>query len=175
MINLDQKEKTIRTDSFSVKGNLISWENTIIQISNISMISTTANTCPFPLISAVFALVGICLLGYVASLGWILLILGALGLLRWFLKLQKLKSIKNLNFLLNSGGVFTLVFHDKAFLDNVVDVLTDILKTSSRNSYYTFNIKDNRMINCNNNNNNVNCGNTESSVVNNILESQDKH
>lgn len=69
----------------------------------------------------------------------------------WYKKSQKLKSQKKLNFMLNSGGIFTLVFHDKKFLDEVLEVLTEILTTSSRKEYYTINIKNNTIQqNCNN-------------------------
>ena len=34
------EKKEIETEYLKIKGNLISWENTIIQISNIAMIST---------------------------------------------------------------------------------------------------------------------------------------
>lgn len=151
MINLKQNTKTIETDYLNVKGNLVSWQDTIIQISNITMISTSIDRQPFPWLSIVFLLGGFALVNASPLVGYGLLIIAIVMIALWYKKFQKLKSQKNLHFMLNSGGNFTLVFHDRKFLDEVLEVLTEILTTSSRNEYYTFNIKNNTIQqNCNN-------------------------
>ena len=40
-IQKESESKIVETDVLKVKGNLISWDNSIIQISNISMLTTT--------------------------------------------------------------------------------------------------------------------------------------
>lgn len=151
MIDLNKNSKTIETDYLKVKGNLISWQDTIIQISNVTMISTSMDKESFPLLSLVFLLGGLALMNVSSFLGWVLLAIGVAMIALWYRKSQKLKEQRKLNFTLNSGRIFTLVFQDKKFLNEVLEVLTGILETSSRNEYYTFNIKDNTIQqNCNN-------------------------
>ena len=151
MINLKQNTKTIETDFLNVKGNLISWQDTIIQISNITLISTSIDKQPFPWLSIVFLLGSFAFMNVSSVVGYGLLIIAIAMIALWYKKSQKLKSQKKLNFMLNSGGIFTLVFHDKKFLDEVLEVLTEILTTSSRKEYYTINNKNNTIQqNCNN-------------------------
>lgn len=57
---------------------------------------------------------------------------------------KKQESLKKLNFVLNSGMTFTLIFNDKLFLSHVVDILTSLLESSERNMNITFDIKDNK-------------------------------
>lgn len=57
---------------------------------------------------------------------------------------KKTREFKKLNFVLNSGMTFTLIFNDKLFLSHVVDILTSLLESSERNMNITFDIKDNK-------------------------------
>lgn len=137
-------KKTIETDILNVKGNLISWKDTFIQISSISMISTAdvAKT-PFPIWSILLGLVGIFLIKASTLFGLLLLIICGIWIYTWYKESERLNKLKKLNIVLNSGGTYTLVFNDKHFLDQVVSILENILSTSDKSSNITFNIKNN--------------------------------
>ena len=141
---IGEKISTINTDFLKVKGDLICWENTMIQISNISMITTTEVAgLPFPVLSlliicAGFAVasesIGVAMVCWIISAGWIMY---------WYKQCQERSSIKKLNFILNSGGMYTLIFNDKNFLNQVSSVLLEILVNKNRKANITFNIKNN--------------------------------
>lgn len=151
MINLNKNTKTIETDCFNIKGNLISWKDTIIQISNITMISASIDKQPFPWLSILFLLGGFALINLNTYLASALIVISITIIALWYKKSQKLKSQKKLNFMLNSGIIYTILFYDIKFSKKVLEVLTDILITSSRNEYYTINVKNNTIQqNCNN-------------------------
>ena len=140
---LDKKE--IETEYLKIKGNLISWENTIIQISNIAMISTTdLNKAPFPIWVLAIILVGVICSESIIAFSVILWLIAGIWLFLWYNTRKKQESLKKLNFVLNSGMTFTLIFNDKLFLSHVVDILTSLLESSERNMNITFDIKDNK-------------------------------
>lgn len=59
-IQKESESKIVETDVLKVKGNLISWDNSIIQISNISMLTTTdVEANKFPMYSVLFVLLGL--------------------------------------------------------------------------------------------------------------------
>ena len=141
---IGEKVSTINTDILKVKGDLICWENTMIQISNISMITTTdVAGLPFPVLSIFIIIAGflfasesimIAVVCWIISIAWIMF---------WYNQCQKRSQIKKLNFVLNSGGTYTLVFNDKNFLNEVSSVLMKILANKDRKANITFNIKNN--------------------------------
>lgn len=137
-------KKTIETDILNVRGNLISWKDTFIQISSISMISTTdVDKNSFPILSIVMGLIGLFVMKTSVLIGLLLLAFCGLWIYKWYSDTERLKKLKKLNIILNSGGTYTLVFNDKLFLDQVISILENILSTSDKNSNITFNIKDN--------------------------------
>ncbi len=147
---MKEKPKVIETESFSIRGNIISWKETIIQISNISMISTSdMDKQRFPYYVILLLLASFWLMGDYAALGVILLLLCVGIVALWIRKKRKLEAMKRLSFVLNSGGIFTLVFDNKKFLDETVDVLTELLTTSKRDVHKIINIHNSTMQNCN--------------------------
>ena len=76
-----EKEKSIETKQLMIKGNIMSWEEMMIQLSNVSCVSVSElNTIRFPLLALVFVIVGIALIqaeptlgiaGLGVGLGWI--------------------------------------------------------------------------------------------------------
>lgn len=72
------KEKTVETSNFQVKGHLLQWKDVVIQISNISLItSTDVQPTLFPVWGLVVAAIGSVLIRYVWPIGFILLALSA--------------------------------------------------------------------------------------------------
>ena len=128
-LQTNKKAKQVNTPSFSIVGHLLRWEDTIIQIDNISMISIASfQQTPFPLLSIVLILVGLLLIRY--SIFVALLCLAGGGLLIWFwnIDVQKTQNYKYLNIQLNSGRVFSLLFESDMFLKQVLDVFANIFE-----------------------------------------------
>ena len=128
-LQTNKKAKQVNTPSFSIVGHLLRWEDTIIQIDNISMISIASfQQAPFPLWSIVLILVGLLLIRY--SIFVALLCLAGGGLLIWFwnIDVQKTQNYKYLNIQLNSGRVFSLLFESDMFLKQVLDVFANIFE-----------------------------------------------
>lgn len=99
-----EQEKRIETNNFYIWGNVLRWDTSMIQLSNISMI-TKANygLMTFPFWSLVLITGGIALhnisavisvIGSLAGLGWIAF---------WYFKNENLKKLILLTIVLNSG------------------------------------------------------------------------
>ena len=139
-IQKESESKIVETDVLKVKGNLISWDNSIIQISNISMLTTTdveANKY-----SVLFVLIGLFITKTNIMAGLASLIIGIAWIYFWHKSSKQAKNSKNLNIVLNSGHIFIFIFHDKKFLEKVISVLSDILVASEKKAEYIFNIKN---------------------------------
>ena len=140
--------KTIETELLKVRGDLIIWQNTMIQISNIAMISTDDILGKqFPIWSAIILFLGAIIIGSNKVIGISLILLGVIWIEWWYKQNQQRKEYKMLNFLLNSGDKFSLVFYDQEFLKKVTTVLRDILAENRKDAKVTFNIKDSQFMN----------------------------
>ncbi|WP_288752198.1 hypothetical protein [uncultured Phascolarctobacterium sp.] len=142
-IQKESESKIVETDVLKVKGNLISWDNSIIQISNICMLTTTdVEANKFPMYSLLFVLVGLFIAKTNIMAGLASLIIGIAWIYFWHKSSKQAKNSKNLNIVLNSGHIFIFIFHDKKFLEKVISVLSDILIASEKKAEYIFNIKN---------------------------------
>lgn len=142
-IQKESESKIVETDVLKVKGNLISWDNSIIQISNISMLTTTdVEANKFPMYSILFVLLGLFITKTNIIAGLVSLIIGIAWIYFWRKGSKQAKNSKNLNIVLNSGHIFIFIFHDKKFLEKVISVLSEILVTSEKKAEYIFNIKN---------------------------------
>ncbi len=128
-LGTNRKEKRVNTPSLSIVGRLLRWEDTIIQIDNISLISTADfQQTSFPLWSLVLILIGLLLIRYSVFVGLICLTGGGLAIWFWNAEVQKTQSYKYLNIQLNSGRVFSLLFESDVFLKQVLDVFANIFE-----------------------------------------------
>lgn len=146
-IRINSKENNIVTEQLEIQGNLLRWEGTIIQISNISLITTSNLSTPrFPLWSLLLALAGIVAIAEESLLLGLFLIVvtSAIGYL-WYSDYQYAKSGKFLNLLLNSGHTYSIVFHDKKFLRKVLGVFSSIMIDGS-NPAVNYNIDLNNCV-----------------------------
>ncbi|HRX58756.1 MAG TPA: hypothetical protein P5075_08290 [Eubacteriales bacterium] len=148
---------TIETDFLTIKGNMMKWSDTIIQISNISIISTVHVAAKrFPFLSFVFILIGAIILKLgvtdivsvefygVSLLGGIALIVAALAwMLLWVDRKQRADEMQQLSILMNSGTVYSIVFQNKKFLAEVMKRFSEILSTPAHTGDLTINIKNN--------------------------------
>ena len=128
-LGTNRKEKRVNTPSLSIVGRLLRWEDTIIQIDNISLISTADfQQTSFPLWSLVLILIGLLLIRYSVFVGLICLTGGGLAIWFWNAEVQKTQSYKYLNIQLNSGRVFSLLFESDVFLKQVLVVFANIFE-----------------------------------------------
>jgi len=134
-----KKERTVQTKQLLVRGHLLQWEDVIIQISNISLITSTNLDPPgFPVWAAIAVLVGLVLLKPIWYVGLIALAVGGFSIYLWYTKCEEMKSHKYLNILLNSGFTYSVLFSDEAFLDKVMRVFANIFEDGAgpNTNYY---------------------------------------
>ena len=128
-----QKEDTIVTNGFHIEGHLLRWEDVVIQISNISMISAQYLSPPtFPFWSAIVVLLGFWLFTVNTLLALIVLVLGIGVIAFWYIQYKNVSSEKYLHILLNSGTTFSLVMRDIRFANEVLDVFARIFKDGGK-------------------------------------------
>ena len=137
-------KKDIKTDYLTVKGNLIGWKDTIIQISNISMITAgDLDPRPFPKWSLGLLLLGAMFWKFSSFLGFLLYVAGGAWIYFWYQAVMEDSKKKRMSMQLNSGRVVSIIFYSKEFLDEVIDKLNTILLTPNTSENITINIKDN--------------------------------
>lgn len=137
----------IKSDFLEIKGNLVRCNRTIIQMSNISMLTTTDFAkVPFPIWSIFIGLLGLfCMIqGEEVSaflLGILLVAVPVLAIWFWKEKMNRVEQTKKLNFVLNCGTTYTIIFNDLVFLNKVVSVFTNILVDSDKSQNIYFDIE----------------------------------
>ena len=140
----NEKEKTVKTGNLYIQGHLLKWEGVTIQISNISLItSSNMNTPRFPSWAAITAFVGLLLLTQrmVWYVGLIALIIGGVSIYLWYSESQKSKNRKYLNILLNSGYTYSILFINEKFLNEVMSVFANIFEEGAKTDIaYNYNI-----------------------------------
>ena len=141
------KEKTVKTEKLLIQGHLLRWEDVVIQISNISLItSSDVITAQFPTWAGIMAVVGLALLGLVWYLGLILIAIAGFAIFSWYSSVQEAKNRKYLNILLNSGQTYSIMFQSKHFLNDVLQVFANIFEEGSAGgTNYYINIKDSKI------------------------------
>lgn len=124
-----EKEKTIETPKLTIKGNIIYWARTMIQISNISYISTVPlEQLGFPKMALL--ILGIAILAFSRrSPGYgVILLLGAgVWIFIWYYKNEERKNEAILCIAMNSGVQFRIYVDDKEFLSEILAVLEEII------------------------------------------------
>ena len=142
--------KIINSEFLEIKGNLVKCNRTIIQMSNISMLTTTDFAkVPFPIWTIFIGLLGLyCMIqGEMSAflLGILLVAVPVLAIWFWKEKMNRVEQTKKLNFVLNCGTTYTIIFKDLEFLNKVVSVFTNILADSDKNQNIYFDIKNGDM------------------------------
>lgn len=139
-LNSNQKEKKIKTTNLSITGNLLRWEDVVIQISNISIISSSDfQKTPFSIWNILLLIAGVAFLPIIWYVGLLCLAFGAFLIWAWYTETERTKNYKYLNIQLNSGRLFSLLFEDKTFLTQVLNVFATIFEdddaAQNRNIY----------------------------------------
>lgn len=135
--------KNIDTPFLRIRGNCLEIQNTTIQLSNISLFSTTdIKPEKFPMFSIALILVGIILLKLLTIPALIVIVLGGGWIYFWYFSVQKTKELKRLTIITNSGNVFPILFENQAFLAKVIVVMTDIIRDPAHARNITINVKE---------------------------------
>lgn len=139
-----QSETTINTPELRIQGNIMLWYGTMIQLSNVSYISTQGlPSIPFPAYSLIGILVGLflfenhpvfSLLLFCATGGWIYY---------WYEKNLTIKCTTSLNIQMNSGTTLQFIIRNKEFLEKILAILEKIIIDGGIGSQQiAINIKD---------------------------------
>lgn len=134
MANVQNKSQNreIETDRFRVRGNLLEWENMMLQLSNISAVGIgDLPNVSFPNFAAVIGVVGaaICMMqGAGLFLGLALIIGAGWMIYNWYEENQARKNKKYLHLQMNSGDIYSLLFHDISFLQDTLKVVEQLLE-----------------------------------------------
>lgn len=128
-----------------VKGNIMSWDGMMIQLSNVSSVSTAPlDQLAFPMLSVLLIFVGIVGLKQELFFGVLLLVLGGAWIYGWYYINNKRKLNTILSIVMNSGSNLQFVISNKSFLDKVLQVLElIIIEGDIGKQNITINIKGN--------------------------------
>lgn len=119
-----EKEKSIETKQLLIKGNIMSWENTMIQLSNVSSISTLPlEPLEFSKAILFIFIAGLIMMKFNAGIGVLMLLVSAGWLYSWYTDNQQRNSKKALKIVMNSGYSFGIIFNDQTFLQTVLKLL----------------------------------------------------
>ncbi len=121
---MDEARK-INTSNFQIEKNLISFSDSVIQISNISQVDVAPPpTKPFNSSSIAAIVFGILLLLVVPGVKMIGLTIAGCGVgyILWYISSNSDETIY-LNISLNSGRVYSIICKDKEFLKEVMQVI----------------------------------------------------
>lgn len=130
----NQKEKTVKTEKLLIQGQLLKWDDVVIQISNISMITASDIQGPnFPLWSVFLCLVGIYLLNMKSLwyIGVALVIIAGIVIYTWYSQKKITQAHKYLNILMNSGYTYSILFESEPFLKKVLQIFANIFEAGS--------------------------------------------
>lgn len=152
--------RTVKTGSLEVNGHLLQWEDVIIQISNISLI-TSADMArpPLPKSGIGLSVMGVMIFSSLYELtsrfsspyryydsdssgsgAFVVLVLLALAFLgigvyliyRWYLDYKATREYKYMHILTNSGYTYSILFENERFLQDVMDTFSGIFREGSK-------------------------------------------
>ncbi len=140
--------REIDTDSLKIYGNCLEFKDTVIQLSNVSLVANNPIAPPqFPIWAAVAIIVGLLFLfvdiGIIKVVGIFLSLGGGCVAYVWHLRSERDKSLKRLVIATNSGQTFFILFNQSAFLNKVINALKEIIAHPGHHSDIIINIKDN--------------------------------
>lgn len=144
LLNWSEKagQKFIETPSLVIKKNIMTWENTMIQLSNISYISATdIPMASLPILAVLAIPVGLILLKESLLLAIALIAAGTMWLYFWYTANEKRRQGAVLTIRMNSGHNLYFTFENKKFLLKVLDVLENIIISGGVSSPVSINIK----------------------------------
>lgn len=122
------QQVVIETPQLLIKGNIMSWYGTMIQLSNVSCISTrTLIKTEFPMFSIVLFAIGLLALKFNLLFTIIFCGIGAAWIYYWYKTNEQRKENTLLNIIMNSGENLQFIIYDRVFLDKILEVLEQII------------------------------------------------
>lgn len=135
-------EKTIEPPTLLIKKNIMAWDDTMIQLPNISYVSASdIASLKFPIWAPLLVLAGISLLGISVIPGIVFIIAGGIWLYYWYQENEKRKKCSILTIRMNSGNNLYFKFNNKTFLKRVTHVLNNIFNNGTERQV-SINIQD---------------------------------
>ena len=123
-----KKEKSIETPELLIKGNIMCWAGMMLQLSNVSCISTTPlELLRFPWWSIAVLIIGLLTLTSAPIIGILFLAGSAICMFGWYYINQRRKKNTVLCIVMNSGNDFQFIIDNKQFLNQVLKVLELII------------------------------------------------
>lgn len=123
-----QYDNVLDISGFQIEGNLIKWNGSMIQISNVSMISTAPLQFKrFPRWSIIMFLIGLIAMGKNALVGLLIMAIAILAIVEWKMTNDKRAQYRYLQIYLNSGRQFSIKVYTAEFLNRIMGVLENIL------------------------------------------------
>ncbi len=148
--NSASNNREIDTDSLKIYGNCLEFKDTVIQLSNVSLVANNPIAPPqFPIWAAVAFIVGLLFLfvdtdiDIIHIVGLFLFFGGGFVACAWYLRSERDKTLKRLVIATNSGQTFFILFNQSEFLNKVIDTLKEIIAHPGHHSDIIINIKDN--------------------------------
>ena len=143
-LKMKDTSNTVSTDYLTIEGNMLKWSDTIIQISNISIISTSdVAGKPFPILTILLIFIGLGALSLGDSgiaVGILMLVAAGIWIYIWYENKKKEEALQKLSILMNSGLVYAIIFNDKKFLAQVMKRFAEILSVPNNKESFTINI-----------------------------------
>lgn len=148
-LNNTKESREIKTEYLKIHGNCMEFKDTIIQLSNVSLISSEKlSLTSFPIWAAVLIALGVSALltrGGLAKFGIILIICGGFGVYYWYRQNERAQQLERLLITTNSGHTFAIIFNNRPFLSKVVETLKEIVAYPGHLSDVTVNVKNNTL------------------------------
>ncbi|MDO4168375.1 MAG: hypothetical protein Q4D45_00630 [Lachnospiraceae bacterium] len=140
-----EKNNEIKTDKLEIYKNILEWEDSIIQLSNVSQVSTKPMELQdFPKWTIIVCIVGLCVCEMNPAISIIAWFIAGIGIWLWYSENERLKTRTILTLKLNAGNNVLFVFNNKEFLKRVWEVLKQIIADGNeREADVVINIKDN--------------------------------
>ena len=127
-MDLLQNEKCIETEQLNITGNIMTWQGKMVQLSNVSYI-TTQKLSPVKLPWSALVLIGlgICMFAFKAVVAFVMIVLGGIIFYTWYADNKKRSQSMMLTICMNSGKNLQILFINKDFLNRVLSVLEKII------------------------------------------------
>ncbi len=117
--------KKINVNNFKIEKNILSFNNSMVQISNISQVGVASPPKkPFngTVIAAIVFGLLMSMIAPALQMVGVILVLGGIGYIILYISSNSNEDIY-LNISLNSGGVYSIICKDKDFLKEVMQVI----------------------------------------------------
>lgn len=139
-----EKDLKIGPEKLLIQGNIMAWEDNMVKLSNISLVSASdISAMPFPMYSLIVFLIGLVLLYFMPSIGILVLVLFATGIVCWYVLNEEHRKGLILTILLDSGHSIQLVFQNREHVQQVLKILQEILADGNiHNRSILINIED---------------------------------